>query len=299
MKNSNPKKGRVNSMENHLPEDIEEFVNNADLLNDELTRLDVEITAIEPKLQRLERQRQIATVAAGVLPIIAGVVVGAFRKDFFTECCGYYDGPTTGEIVAITLFFALFTPLYVYFLFGLGFSSLRRHYDQLVTKRQVLLKLFPKGDSDHLLQKKENETYFDKLVQINVSNLAQYYALVKIHTDNSFKVSLVTGLVGFTLIMLGILFGFFTNTRETAIAYIAAGSGVITEFIAGTFFFLYNRTVRQLKDYHDSLISVQNILLSFKIIGDLTDESDKAKIVSRMLVSLVESPKVRSDAKNA
>lgn len=287
-------------MENRLPEDIEKLVNNADLLDDELTRLDVEITAIEPKLQRLERQRQRATIAVGVLSVIVGGVVGVFREDFFgTTWNGFYDGPSTGQIVAMTLFAALFLPLYVYFALGLRFSSLRRHYEQLVTNRQVLLKLFPKGSSDDLSEKKEKETYFDKLVQINVTNLAQYYALVKIHTDNSFKVSLVTGLVGFTLIVMGLLFGFFADTSEKAIAYIAAGSGVVTEFIAGTFFFLYNRTVRQLKDYHDSLISVQNILLSFKIIGDLTDESDKAQIVSRMLVSLLESPKAHSDTGDA
>ena len=176
--------------------------------------------------------------------------------------------------------------MYGYVWYSLSISPLRRRYEQLHARRIILQKLSPKKGDDELPQ--DEETYFDKLVQINVSNLAQYYTLVKVHTDNSFKASLVTGLVGFTLIALGLLYGFFSHSSGSAtISYIATGSGVITEFIAGTFFFLYNRTVRQLKDYHDSLILVQNILLSFKIIGDLSDESDKAQMVSKMLASLV------------
>jgi Cyanobacterial TRADD-N associated 2-Transmembrane domain len=47
-------------------------------------------------------------------------------------------------------------------------------------------------------------------------------------------------------------------------SYISTGAGVVTEFIAAVFFYLYNRTVRQMKEYHDSLLSVQNILCPSK-----------------------------------
>jgi hypothetical protein len=54
---------------------------------------------------------------------------------------------------------------------------------------------------------------------------------------------------------------------------LATASGVIVEFISGVFFVLYNRTVRQLKEYHDSLLNVQNILLAFKVVEDSGDEN--------------------------
>jgi hypothetical protein len=46
-------------------------------------------------------------------------------------------------------------------------------------------------------------SYFDSLVQINVENLASYYALVKIQTEKSFLVSIISGVIGFALITEG------------------------------------------------------------------------------------------------
>jgi hypothetical protein len=95
------------------------------------------------------------------------------------------------------------------------------------------------------------------------------------------------GTVGFGLIVVGLVVGFTGTANAKTITYVASGSGVITEFIAGVFFYIYNRTIRQMKEYHDSLLAVQNILLSFKIVGDIKNEDEKAKMVSSMLAYLV------------
>ncbi len=128
--------------------------------------------------------------------------------------------------------------------------------------------------------------YFDSLVKINVENLAAYYSLVKTHTSQSFKVSLLTSIIGFILISSGLVIGF--KYDDKIIGYIASGTGILTEFISGVLFYLYNKTVRQLKEYHDSLINVQNILLSFKLIENTSDEKSKAEMVSKMLEYLVQ-----------
>ena len=127
--------------------------------------------------------------------------------------------------------------------------------------------------------------YFTNLVRINVTNLGDYYALVKVHTNNSFRASLVAGALGFALIALGLAVGFFTD-RDESIAYLATASGVLVEFISGVFFYLYNRTVRQLKEYHDSLLDVQNILLSFKIVED-SDVSQRGSLLEKILTYLL------------
>jgi hypothetical protein len=132
----------------------------------------------------------------------------------------------------------------------------------------------------------ETSKYFDKLVKINVDNLAEYYALVKVHTSQSFRVSLIVGVIGFFLLIGGLALG-FQFKKYSMISYIAAGSGVIVEFISGVLFYLYNKTVIQLKDYHDSLINVQNVLLSFKLIEDTEDEKLKADMISKMIEFLV------------
>lgn len=155
----------------------------------------------------------------------------------------------------------------------------------LLNVRKRLLSPTLKLSQDNSAQ--ASNSYFDKLVEINVVNLEKYYLLVRSHTEKSFMVSIAAGVIGFVLIAIGLVFGFANATNSQLASYIATGSGIIREFIAGVFFYLYNRTVRQMKGYHDSLITVQNILLSFKIVGDTKDENEKAKMVERMLAYLV------------
>ncbi len=137
-----------------------------------------------------------------------------------------------------------------------------------------------------------SNSYFDSLVRINVDNLASYYALVKIHTDKSFLVSITAGVIGFILIGAGLVVGFYAPLSTHIIAYITSAAGILTELISGVFFYLYNRTVQQMKGYHDSLLVVQNILLSFKLVEDTKDEVEKAKMVMQMLEYLVSKQEV-------
>ncbi len=129
-------------------------------------------------------------------------------------------------------------------------------------------------------------SYFDSLVQINVENLAAYYSLAKFHTNNAFRVALAAGVLGFVLIAAGFVVGFAGQANQTP-AYVGAASGVAVEFISGVFFFLYNRTVLQMKEYHDSLIAVQNVLLAFKLVDDTDAADEKAKLVAQVLALLL------------
>jgi hypothetical protein len=66
------------------------------------------------------------------------------------------------------------------------------------------------------------------------------------------------------------------------VSFVATASGVVVEFISGVFFYLYNRTVRQLKDYHDSLLDVQNILLSFRIV-EQSEATERGNLLAQIL----------------
>jgi hypothetical protein len=106
--------------------------------------------------------------------------------------------------------------------------------------------------------------------------------LVKIQTDKSFRASLGIAYFDGVLIVIGLALGFYRADAADKVSYVASGAGVLTEFIAGVFFWLYSKTVSQLRGYHDSLISVQNILLSFKLVSDTRDPKEKAAMVSQM-----------------
>lgn len=131
------------------------------------------------------------------------------------------------------------------------------------------------------------DSYFNSLVRINVGNLGEYYGLVKRHANRSFNVAWIVGVVGFILIGAGLISGFVTGSENQSVSYLATGSGIVVEFISGVFFYLYNRTGRQMKEYHDSLLVVQNILLSFKLVGDTQDPGAKVNMIGQMLTYLV------------
>ncbi|QQO85957.1 hypothetical protein D7032_17070 [Shewanella algae] len=88
------------------------------------------------------------------------------------------------------------------------------------------------------------------------------------------------------LIITGLIIGFTDFKNSESIAYLSAGSGVVVEFISGVFFYLYNKTTLQLKGYHDSLVNIQNVLLSFKIIEDTEDSKTKLEMTNSMIAAL-------------
>lgn len=69
-------------------------------------------------------------------------------------------------------------------------------------------------------------------------------------------------------------------------SYITCASGLITEFIAAIFFYLYNKTIISMSKYHNKLVLSHNISIALKV-ADTLPEEDKAKsknlIISQLL----------------
>jgi hypothetical protein len=72
---------------------------------------------------------------------------------------------------------------------------------------------------------------------------------------------------------------FFEKTEP---AYVTTGAGVISELIAALFFYLYNRTILKMSQYHHKLVITQNISLALKISEDM--EGDNKSKIQEMLV---------------
>lgn len=144
--------------------------------------------------------------------------------------------------------------------------------------------------------KSTEETYFVELVSMNISNLRAYYDLVKSHTNKSFMASVAAGITGFLLILWGVYGGLSDPTKIDA-AKLSAYTGIIIEFISGVFFYLYNRTVLQLKAYHDSLLDVQNVLLSFRCVegAGINDEAQRIEIIKQMLAYLLTKKEAKTE----
>lgn len=135
---------------------------------------------------------------------------------------------------------------------------------------------------------------FDKLVDITITNLNVYYDQVKAHANKSFIASVSMAVLGFLVVLAGLALGYFVKPVDgnTSIQYVTVGAGAIVEFISGVFFYLYNRTVRQMKDYHDSLVSVQNIVLALNLINEKhIDKENMPEIVKQAIGFLLNKAK--------
>ena len=252
-------------------------------ITDEIEESEVTIATLKGEI--LGEEQRIRFYLYGILAIIgiAGLIV-------------YWSSFHLNELLVVNPN-DFYTYLFLGFIFAgiLGLATLIYFGQKISSAHASLTSL--KADRDLWSIKKritgqfaanfEKPSYLDSLVRINVENLAAIYALVKGHSDRSYKVAIRVCAFGFFLMAVGLAEGFTKISSPPIGSYIAIASGVITEIIAGVFFSVYNRNSRQIKGFYDSLLTVQNILLSFKFIENIQDENEKAKIVGQMLAYLI------------
>ncbi len=136
------------------------------------------------------------------------------------------------------------------------------------------------------LQDNLEENFFTNLVQMNFKYLDQYYLQTKEQADKSFRLAQTASIIGLLIIGGGIFMMFLDKTSP---AYVTTASGVISEIIAALFFYLYNRTVLKMSEYHQKLVITQNISLALKITEDVDSEQKnklQEKIVDRLTIDV-------------
>jgi hypothetical protein len=262
--------------------------------NDDGIQLDTTIAELGARLQRVRGLRRLVPLiitGAIVLAVVVAIVMGQ-------ESAGEISTPSIAQRISAKLpHLALVLGAALIFIMVLLISrttaenSLTAEIELLEAKKRIAHGLST-ADRTDALEGSHTDSYFERLVKINVENLAEYYTLVKIHTNNSFRASLWAGVIGFSLILIGVIIGFGGASTAAALAAIA---GVVVEFISGVFFYLYNKTVQQLKGYHDSLLSFQNVLLSFKLVNDTQDADAKTAMTAKMFEFLLARRNLGSD----
>jgi hypothetical protein len=128
---------------------------------------------------------------------------------------------------------------------------------------------------------------------INTSALDGYIAQTRHQADQSFQLSQKVAVVGFVLIALGIGLGYYSNLsgkNSFEAAYLSSIAGILTEFISGIFFYLYNKTLNQLNMFHNKMIASQHVAMSFlsnSLVADEVKRDECKTDLSKMLMSTV------------
>jgi hypothetical protein len=116
------------------------------------------------------------------------------------------------------------------------------------------------------------ESYFDR-------NLAQVNAI--------FWLALVAMVTGFALVIWGIVLSIQSINHETA--WVAAASGVLTEFISVTFMVIYRSTMSQAKTFVQVLEKINTVGMSVQILDSLPDGPEKNTTRAELVKLLLKS----------
>ena len=141
-------------------------------------------------------------------------------------------------------------------------------------------------DIQQLHDQLQGEDFFTTLIRINFRYIDKYYLQTQVQADKSFRLSAIAASVSLIMIISGIGMLFFNNADKTIEpAYITMAAGVLGEFIAAVFFYLYNRTISEMSNYHQKLVLTQNISLALKITESLP-VTEKSKVQAKLISSL-------------
>lgn len=224
-----------------------------------LEKISILKTRKEHTLQQLQTYRFVWW--GWILSIIVGTIgyyvirVGEHSEDI-----------TKSNMIIQLLFGSIIGPfIYAYILGAFRFllSSRLRHIDMELVKSGAIE-----------LQENIDQNFFTKLVQINFKYLDQYYLQTQEQANKSFILSAFASITGLIIIIVGIVMMYFEKTTP---AYITTSAGILSEFIAAIFFYLYNKTILKMSQYHQKLVLTQNISLALKITDEMEPiEKNKA-----------------------
>lgn len=184
--------------------------------------------------------------------------------------------------IGMGIFFGIFVALYI----NIGWKMLEYRIEGKILDYEA-------GQ----VQMQTPEDIFENTIRMSYTYLSQYYLQTKEQAQKGFFITVTISIFGAILIAVGIGAMFIEKVQPS---YVACASGIIVEFISSIFFYLYNKTVVSMSDYHNKLVLSHNISIALKVSDALPDE-DKAKtkeaIVNELLKD-INSYLIRNDKKS-
>jgi len=227
------------------------------------------------KLQLTKKVEQFKLSWKGFL--ITWLIGSAFYGFLFISDSHWRDDWETGTSILLTVFAGLLLEFYYFIIWGI----IRMVYINRLSS--ILIKL--SNFESKQIQESIETNFFTKLVQLNFKYLDKYYLQTQIQADKSFGLCLFAALFALVIIAVGIVLMFLSAYDKNILAgdsvklssYVVTASGVLSEFIAAVFFYLYNQTILKMSEYHQKLVLTQNISLALKISEGLPEKEKQSE----------------------
>ena len=125
-----------------------------------------------------------------------------------------------------------------------------------------------------------------------IQKLQRYYEINLSHARWSFWASLISVAVGLATILFGVFMLYNKDTLEAGI--IATVAGVLSEFISATFFYLYNKNLKQLNFFYEKLIKFQDTYWAMGLVNHLP-EAQRPEMWVTIISNLIMRNEPRSE----
>ncbi len=110
--------------------------------------------------------------------------------------------------------------------------------------------------NERIKENKERSTVDS--IQLSLNQLTEYYVINKSQARSSFRSSITFISLGFVIIALGIGNFYINPQSNLLLTAISSISGVILQFIGGTSFVVYRKSLEQLNYFFDQLVKMQD-----------------------------------------
>lgn len=221
---------------------------------------------IKARLQELQRKRTGKSIL--LISLITAVVSMAVSLLFF------FDSYNDISFSSVILSAGISLPIVVFFV---AYFALFLEMKESSLRRRIL-----EYEAEHIKDDVE-EDIFENSIKMSYKYLDQYYLQTREQAQRGFFVTVCVAVFGALLIGVGIVAMFLGLAQPSVIT---CAAGVITEFIAAVFFYLYNRTISSMSKYHNKLVLSQNISIALKIADSLPEE-DKVKTKDLIVTELL------------
>lgn len=246
-----------------INDSLDQYINNED--NNEKK----EYLNAKAKVKEIELKKKSKSIKG--LIIIIGIITGFSTYIILLNRVHWSEVFLILLSVFISMLLIMFCFFYLTYLLELSSNKYQR----------IILRY----ETNHL---KENikKDIFENSINMSYKYLDQYYLQIREHAQNGFIVTVFVSIIGVLLITVGIILMFIDKTNPS---YVTAGAGILIEFISAIFFYLYNKTVRSMSNYHNKLILSQNISIVLKITDTLPENEQiivKKDIINELLKNI-------------
>ncbi len=144
-----------------------------------------------------------------------------------------------------------------------------------------------KSETDEIVKDIHEQVDYDifKLLYKNVRESTEYYIISKRQANKTFTLAIISCIFGIIIYICGFL---VVVTLDKDIAIFTTIAGTVVELVAGLSFWMYNKSLKQLNEYHKRLSSTEKYLTSIQMADKISEnkrEDMYSWIIERVMLS--------------